>query len=57
MPSSDRLCVCGHHYAAHEHFRKGTECSLCPAGACHQFRPASGASSVFSRLKALFSRS
>jgi hypothetical protein len=25
-----RLCACGHPYLAHQHYRRGTECSLCP---------------------------
>jgi hypothetical protein len=24
-----RTCTCGHDEAAHEHYREGTECSLC----------------------------
>ncbi|MFN8079242.1 MAG: hypothetical protein U0Q19_06725 [Kineosporiaceae bacterium] len=33
-------CVCGHPASAHEHFRAGTECSLCPGTHCPRFRPA-----------------
>ena len=33
-------CSCGHRYVAHEHYRAGTDCSLCPPDACHRFRPA-----------------
>ncbi|MBK6873715.1 MAG: hypothetical protein IPG94_20680 [Kineosporiaceae bacterium] len=34
-------CVCGHRASAHEHFRAGTECSLCPGTECARFRPVS----------------
>lgn len=37
---SDRLCRCGHAYVAHEHYRSGSECSLCSE--CPRFRPAHG---------------
>jgi hypothetical protein len=33
-----RLCTCGHPYPAHQHYRHGTECSLCPD--CPHWRPA-----------------
>jgi hypothetical protein len=23
-------CRCGHHEGAHEHYRRGTDCALCP---------------------------
>jgi hypothetical protein len=36
---ADRICVCGHPRSAHEHYRRGTDCSLCPAGGCSRFRP------------------
>ena len=32
LVSRDRIrhqCRCGHHYAAHQHYRGGSECSLC----------------------------
>jgi hypothetical protein len=35
-----RRCRCGHSAAAHEHYRSGTECATCPAGACNSFRRA-----------------
>ncbi|SDT19158.1 hypothetical protein SAMN04488543_3261 [Friedmanniella luteola] len=31
-------CVCGHPGAAHEHYRRGTDCALCAPGACRHFR-------------------
>jgi hypothetical protein len=31
------MCVCGHALNAHEHYRKGTDCALCPAGECVTF--------------------
>lgn len=32
-------CVCGHPRAAHEHYRRGTDCTLCGPQACPRFRP------------------
>jgi hypothetical protein len=32
------LCVCGHAREAHEHYRRGSDCSLCGAAACRRFR-------------------
>lgn len=34
-------CVCGHTKAAHEHYRRGSDCALCGAATCGRFRPAS----------------
>lgn len=31
-------CTCGHLRTAHEHYRRGTDCSLCPVGVCRRFR-------------------
>jgi hypothetical protein len=33
---SARLCMCGHPYTAHQHYRRGKECSLCPD--CRRWR-------------------
>jgi hypothetical protein len=33
-------CKCGHSYAAHQHYRSGSECSLCSD--CPRYRPALG---------------
>ena len=30
------ICVCGHGQEAHQHYRPGTDCSLCP---CPKWRP------------------
>ncbi len=35
-------CVCGHPHEAHEHYRAGTDCSLCGPAACRRFRAAGG---------------
>jgi hypothetical protein len=40
MATETGLCVCGHPYRAHEHYRPGTECVLCDAGQCRRFRSA-----------------
>jgi hypothetical protein len=32
------VCRCGHERAAHEHYRGGTECSLCSPTTCPRFR-------------------
>jgi hypothetical protein len=34
-----RDCRCGHPYAAHVHYRPGTECALCAADGCTRYRP------------------
>jgi hypothetical protein len=31
------ICSCGHMGEAHEHYRVGTECSICRPGACEAF--------------------
>jgi hypothetical protein len=36
------ICVCGHAVAAHEHYRRGTDCALCSGRECPQFRNAAG---------------
>lgn len=38
-PKTSR-CVCGHLVTAHEHYRAGTDCSLCDPGSCPHFRSA-----------------
>jgi hypothetical protein len=43
--------MCGHGKEAHEHYRRGTDCSLCPAGECTRFR---SAHSLVGRVMALF---
>lgn len=34
-------CQCGHDRDAHEHYRRGTECSLCDIRQCAQFQAVS----------------
>jgi hypothetical protein len=34
------ICRCGHSRDAHEHYRPGGECALCPAEGCQRFRRA-----------------
>lgn len=36
--SSD-MCSCGHAREAHEHYRRGTECSICDVTSCSAFTP------------------
>ena len=38
--SSGRVCRCGHRYSAHQHYRRGSECSQC--GGCSRYRFALG---------------
>jgi hypothetical protein len=33
-----RRCRCGHPRAAHEHYRRGTDCALCGPDACPRYR-------------------
>ena len=52
-PGPQELCRCGHAAAAHEHFRPGTDCSLCLLGRCQQFSSAVAfPARVLSRLRA-----
>ena len=39
---SRMTCRCGHALAAHEHLRRGSDCSLCARGTCRAFRSAYG---------------
>ena len=43
-------CRCGHTRDAHEHYRGGTECSLCPSGECHGYVRLNGLRDRFSKL-------
>ena len=35
---SDAICHCGHSVAAHEHYRRGSDCAICGAESCRRFR-------------------
>ena len=35
-------CVCGHAREAHEHYRRGTDCGVCGAEQCLEFRREGG---------------
>ena len=37
VPQANDMCACGHAFEAHEHYRKGTECSICDVKACSAF--------------------
>jgi hypothetical protein len=47
----DSACRCGHVEAAHEHYRRGTDCGICGRDACPAFSaaPAETASTQDSR--------
>jgi hypothetical protein len=32
------ICRCDHESAAHEHYRAGSECAVCPSGECSRYR-------------------
>ena len=32
-------CGCGHSKAAHQHYRRGTECAHCAVDTCRRYRP------------------
>lgn len=32
-------CVCGHAKAAHQHYRRGTDCGVCGPRLCPGYRP------------------
>jgi hypothetical protein len=34
----DALCVCSHPRSAHEHYRSGSDCTVCGAEVCPRFR-------------------
>ena len=50
--NTGQTCVCGHGREPHEHYRRGSDCSLCPPLACRRFRPASGLAQTLRRLLA-----
>lgn len=37
-PATRRRCRCGRPRAAHEHYRRGTDCALCGPDACPRYR-------------------
>jgi hypothetical protein len=39
---AERRCRCGHPRAAHERYRKGTECALCGPAVCPRYRRDAG---------------
>ncbi len=39
-PTPEEPCLCGHAADAHEHYRDGSDCALCPSGNCLRFRSA-----------------
>jgi hypothetical protein len=43
--SPEPLCECGHERDAHEHYRRGLECSLCGAEVCTEFGSSRGTAS------------
>lgn len=45
-----QTCVCGHDLGPHEHYRGGSECSLCPPPVCPRFRPSGGLAQTLRRL-------
>ncbi len=47
-PRSGDACTCGHAYEAHEHYRAGTDCSLCEKDACPRFVAAASSSAAAS---------
>lgn len=49
-PEGAKLCICGHDRTAHEHYRSGSDCSLCPTRSCRKFRSATSLRQGLSRL-------
>ena len=37
---TDAVCECGHVQAAHEHYRRGSDCGICGRDVCGSFRMA-----------------
>jgi len=50
-----RVCRCGHERGAHEHYRRGSDCSLCPSGECSRYRTARPVN-LFGRLRGILGR-
>jgi hypothetical protein len=40
MPDDTVTCGCGHPAAAHEHYRRGSDCGVCGREVCRAFRAA-----------------
>lgn len=49
-------CVCKHGRDAHDHYRGGTDCAVCPAGACNRYRTNSTARRNFRKLRGFLNR-
>jgi hypothetical protein len=41
-PTAVKPCACGHGKDAHEHYRPGSDCGVCGAADCEEFRPVGG---------------
>lgn len=41
-PTVVKPCACGHGKDAHEHYRPGSDCGVCGAADCEEFRPVGG---------------
>jgi hypothetical protein len=50
--SKSTTCVCGHGGPAHEHYRRGSDCSLCGPRECTRFRSSSGLLGMVRRRRA-----
>jgi hypothetical protein len=50
MRKAARSCACGHPREAHEHYRAGTDCSLCGPSGCPRFRAAGSLRARLTRL-------
>jgi len=46
----DSVCRCGHVEAAHEHYRRGTDCGICGRDVCASFRADPGGASATDAL-------
>jgi hypothetical protein len=38
----EKVCRCGHPHAAHEHYRRGTDCGICGVAGCAAYARAAG---------------
>jgi hypothetical protein len=45
------ICTCGHARSSHEHYRPGSDCSLCTAGACVRYRSDTILNRLFDRVR------
>lgn len=46
-------CLCGHHHAAHQHHRSGSDCAFCEPGRCRRYRSGGTLNRLIEKLTGL----